>query len=128
MAKFNIPKRNCHKIFDELRFPVPSTKVFIHFLSILVVYELMCSCVFSLTGPTAYAKAHVTDPFSAFMLFSKPVKNIVLNMTNLYGIRKYGENWQMIDLTTLHAYFVLLILAASIYWTKESAHTVVSPK
>lgn len=32
-------------------------------------------------------------------------------MTNLYGARTYGENWNTIELSTLRAYFGLLLLA-----------------
>lgn len=48
---------------------------------------------------------------SAFLLFIQTIENIVLTMTNLYGVRKYGEHWETIDMTTLHAYFGLLLLA-----------------
>lgn len=44
-------------------------------------------------------------------MFIRPIEDIVLNMTNLYGVRKYGDNWEMIDMITLHAYFGLLLLA-----------------
>lgn len=33
-------------------------------------------------------------------------------MTNLYGAQRYKENWENIDLCTLHAYLGLLLLAA----------------
>ncbi|XP_055306906.1 piggyBac transposable element-derived protein 1-like, partial [Sitodiplosis mosellana] len=73
-------------------------------------------------GPTAFASARVVDPFSAFLLLLKPIEKIVLDMTNLYGIRKYGEKWQMIDLKTLYAYFGLLILAG-VYRSKGECVT-----
>ena len=64
-----------------------------------------------ISGPKAIARATVGDPLSAFVLFLKPIENTVLRMTNLFGVRKYGERWKHIDLDTLRAYFGLLLLA-----------------
>ena len=53
----------------------------------------------------------ITDPLTAFQMFLRPIEYIILDMTNLYGVRKYKDHWQNIDLVTLHAYFDLLLLA-----------------
>ena len=67
--------------------------------------------VITFLGPKGVACANVVDPLSAFLLFLRPIRHIILNMTNLYGVRKYKEEWQNIDMITLHAYFGLLLLA-----------------
>lgn len=63
------------------------------------------------SGPKALPAANIVDVSSAFHMFLGPVENIILNMTNLYGVRKYKDEWENIDLDTLHAYFGLLLLS-----------------
>ncbi|XP_026464487.1 piggyBac transposable element-derived protein 4-like [Ctenocephalides felis] len=43
-------------------------------------------------------------------------------MTNLYGLRKFKETWENIDLVTLRAYFGLLLLAG-VYRSKGECMT-----
>lgn len=40
-----------------------------------------------------------------------PIEHSFLNITYLYGVRKYKDQWDDLDLTTLHTYFGLLLLA-----------------
>lgn len=62
--------------------------------------------------PTTYAVSHARDMESTFSLFITPaIQRIILDMTNLEGVRKYGDGWQAMDGTDLHAYIGLLILA-----------------
>lgn len=63
------------------------------------------------SGPKALAAANIVDVSSAFHMFLGPVENIILTMTSLYGVRKYEDEWENIDLDTLHAYFGLLLLS-----------------
>lgn len=46
----------------------------------------------------------------------------MLDMTNLYGLRKFKETWENIDLVTLRAYFGLLLLAG-VYRSKGECMT-----
>lgn len=62
-------------------------------------------------GPTIYASSRCTDTLSAFLLFIEPIENIIISMTNLYGIRKLKENWENIDIFAFCAYIGLLLLA-----------------
>ncbi|XP_053285620.1 piggyBac transposable element-derived protein 4-like [Pleuronectes platessa] len=72
-------------------------------------------------GPTTHATSGVSDAVSTFGLFVTPtVENIVLEMTNLEGRRKYGDGWKGMDATDLRAYVGLLILA-SVYRSRGEA-------
>ncbi|XP_038854857.1 piggyBac transposable element-derived protein 4-like [Salvelinus namaycush] len=85
-------------------------------------------------GPTAYAVSHARDFVSVFRLFVTPaIERIILDMTNLHGVRKYGDGWRAMDATDLRAYVGLLILAgvyrsrgeaAASLWDAESGRTV----
>ncbi|XP_034385702.1 uncharacterized protein LOC117728888 [Cyclopterus lumpus] len=85
-------------------------------------------------GPTAYARSRARDIASTFrMLVSPAVETIVLEMTNLEGSRKYGDDWKRMDATDLRAYVRLLILAgvyrsrgeaAASLWDAESGRVI----
>ncbi|XP_071256255.1 piggyBac transposable element-derived protein 4-like [Salvelinus alpinus] len=85
-------------------------------------------------GPTAYAASRAIDIASAFRLFVTPaIERIIVDMTNLQGVRKYGDGWRPMDSTDLRAYVGLLILAgvyrsrgeaAASLWDAESGRTV----
>ncbi|XP_053274074.1 piggyBac transposable element-derived protein 3-like, partial [Pleuronectes platessa] len=85
-------------------------------------------------GPTTHATSGVSDAVSTFGLFVTPtVENIVLEMTNLEGRRKYGDGWKGMDATDLRAYVGLLILAgvyrsrgeaAASLWDAESGRAI----
>ncbi|XP_055770072.1 piggyBac transposable element-derived protein 4-like [Salvelinus fontinalis] len=85
-------------------------------------------------GPTAYAASRALDIESAFRLFVTPaIERIIVDMTNLQGVRKYGDGWRPMDSTDLRAYVGLLILAgvyrsrgeaAASLWDAESGRTV----
>lgn len=62
-------------------------------------------------GPTTYASAQSVDPLSSFLMFIQPIEKIVVEMTNLYGVRRYKDKWQPVDLTTMRAYYGVLLLA-----------------
>lgn len=62
-------------------------------------------------GPSAAATARVSDPLTAFLLFVEPIQDTILRMTNLFGVRTYGTEWETLDMETLHAYFGILLLA-----------------
>ena len=81
-------------------------RIYIQFVCSYVTFLFYC-----FSGPKAVACANIVDPLTAFLLFLKPVEHIILNMTNLYGVRKYKDQWENIDLVKLHAYFGLLLLA-----------------
>lgn len=72
---------------------------------------IVCFIFVMFSGPKAIAAANIVDVSSAFHIFLRPIEHIILNMTNLYGVRKYKKQWQNIDMDTLHAYFGLLLLA-----------------
>ncbi|XP_070982190.1 piggyBac transposable element-derived protein 4-like [Oncorhynchus clarkii lewisi] len=85
-------------------------------------------------GPTAYAASRALDIESTFRLFVTPaIERIIVDMTNLQGVRKYGDGWRPMDSTDLRAYVGLLILAgvyrslgeaAASLWDAESGRTV----
>ncbi|XP_064809134.1 piggyBac transposable element-derived protein 4-like [Oncorhynchus masou masou] len=85
-------------------------------------------------GPTAYAASRALDIESTFRLFVTPaIEKIIVDMTNLQGVRKYGDGWRPMDSTDLRAYVGLLILAgvyrsrgeaAASLWDAESGRTV----
>ncbi|XP_064814049.1 piggyBac transposable element-derived protein 4-like [Oncorhynchus masou masou] len=85
-------------------------------------------------GPTAYAESRAIDIASSFRLFVTPaIERIIVDMTNLQGVRKYGDGWRPMDSTDLRAYVGLLILAgvyrsrgeaAASLWDAESGRTV----
>jgi hypothetical protein len=85
-------------------------------------------------GPTAYAVTQARDIASAFHLFVTPaIERIIVEITNLYRARKYGDGWRPMDTTDLRAYVELLILAgvyrsrgeaAASLWEVESGRTV----
>ncbi|XP_055772314.1 piggyBac transposable element-derived protein 4-like [Salvelinus fontinalis] len=61
------------------------------------------------------------------------IERIIVDMTNLQGVRKYGDGWRPMDSTDLRAYVGLLILAgvyrsrgeaAASLWDAESGRTV----
>lgn len=62
-------------------------------------------------GPTPFASARCHDPLSSFLLVIEPIEKIVVDMTNLYGKQRYREKWQNVDVTTMRAYYGLLLLA-----------------
>ena len=63
-------------------------------------------------GPTRHAVAPAQDIASTFYIFiTHSIEKIILQMTNLEGFRKYGDNWKMMDEIDLRAYIGLLILA-----------------
>lgn len=66
-------------------------------------------CIF--LGPTAFATARCYDPLSSFSLFIEPIENFVVDMTNKYGLNRYKEKWKAVDVTTMRAYYGLLLLA-----------------
>jgi hypothetical protein len=58
-------------------------------------------------GPTRHAVAHVQDSASTFYRFITPAfEKIILEMTNLQGFRKYGDNWKKMDEIDLRAYYI----------------------
>ncbi|KAL1279369.1 hypothetical protein QQF64_026042 [Cirrhinus molitorella] len=65
----------------------------------------------NIPGPTRFAISRVHNLYSAFELFLHPIEKIVLDMTNLEGSRVFGEQWKSLNVTDLHAYIGLLILA-----------------
>ncbi|XP_060780363.1 piggyBac transposable element-derived protein 4-like [Neoarius graeffei] len=63
-------------------------------------------------GPTRLAVTYVSDIRSSFDMFMPPpIKNIILDCTNIEGRRVFGERWKDLDETDLDAYFGVLILA-----------------
>ncbi|XP_055325865.1 piggyBac transposable element-derived protein 4-like, partial [Sitodiplosis mosellana] len=62
-------------------------------------------------GPMTYASARVTDLLASFLMFIEPIEKIVVDMTNLYGFRRYKDEWQNVDICTMRAYYGLLLLA-----------------
>lgn len=44
-------------------------------------------------------------------MFIQPIENIVVDMTNVYGARRYKDKWQPVDLITMRAYYGVLLLA-----------------
>ncbi|CAD7079151.1 unnamed protein product [Hermetia illucens] len=62
-------------------------------------------------GPTLFASSRCTDILSSFLLFMEPIEKTIVEMTNLYGSRKYKELWLPVDIASLRAYYGLLILA-----------------
>lgn len=62
-------------------------------------------------GPTTYASARATDTLSSFLIFIEPIEKIVVDMTNLYGFRRYKQKWRNVDICTMRAYYGLLLLA-----------------
>ena len=59
-----------------------------------------------------HAMSRAGDQASTLRLFiTQTVKNIILEMTNWEGRRKYGDEWKGMDETDLCAYVGLLILA-----------------
>ncbi|XP_053171655.1 piggyBac transposable element-derived protein 4-like [Scomber japonicus] len=86
-------------------------------------------------GPTPYAVSNAHDIASTFaLLITAEIEEIVLAMTNLQGVRKYGQEWKKgIDETDLRAYIGLLILAgvyrsrgeaAASLWDAESGRAI----
>ncbi|XP_045064895.1 piggyBac transposable element-derived protein 4-like [Coregonus clupeaformis] len=85
-------------------------------------------------GPTRQAVGQARDILSTFRLFFTPeIEDIILEMTNLEGVRKCGGRWKAMDSTDLRAYVGLLILAgvyrsrgeaASSLWDAESGRTI----
>lgn len=45
-------------------------------------------------GPTSYAISHAHD---TYLFITPAIEEIILDMTNLEGRRKYGDNWKGID-------------------------------
>ncbi|CAD7077837.1 unnamed protein product [Hermetia illucens] len=62
-------------------------------------------------GRTLFASSRCTDILSSFLLFVEPIEKTIVEMTNLYGSRKYKELWLPVDIASLRAYYGLLILA-----------------
>ncbi|XP_037911881.1 piggyBac transposable element-derived protein 4-like [Hermetia illucens] len=62
-------------------------------------------------GRTLFASSRCTDILSSFLLFMEPIEKTIVEMTNLYGSRKYKELWLPVDIASLRAYYGLLILA-----------------
>ncbi|XP_062414083.1 piggyBac transposable element-derived protein 4-like isoform X2 [Pungitius pungitius] len=85
-------------------------------------------------GPTEEAASRATDIASTFRLFVTPaIEDIVLEMTNLEGRRRYGDDWKGMDRVDLRAYVGLLILAgvyrsrgeaAASLWDAESGRAI----
>ena len=72
-------------------------------------------------GPTMHAMSCAGDQASMFRLFITPtVENIILEMTNREGRRKYGDEWKGMDETDLHDYVGQLILAG-VYMSRGEA-------
>ena len=70
-----------------------------------------------------HGMSHDGDQASTFRLFITPtVENIILEMTNREGHRKYGGEWRGMDETDLRAYVGLLILAG-VYRSRGEAVT-----
>lgn len=67
--------------------------------------------VYYVLGPTVYAASRCNDVLSSFLLFIEPIEQLIVTMTNLYGIREIGSNWQEVDIVTMRAYCGLLLLA-----------------
>lgn len=44
-------------------------------------------------------------------MFIEPIEQIVVDMTNLHGSRRYGDKWQSVNIVTMRAYYGLLLLA-----------------
>jgi hypothetical protein len=60
-------------------------------------------------GPTRHAVSQ--DITSTFYMFITPaIEKIILELTNLEGVRKYGDNWKGVDENDVHAYIGQLIL------------------
>lgn len=62
-------------------------------------------------GPTTFASARSIDPLSSFLMFMEPIEKIIIEMTNLYGARRYKNKWKPVDVTTMRAYYGVLLLA-----------------
>lgn len=62
-------------------------------------------------GPTEYASARCIDTLSSFLLFLDPIEKIIVDMTNLYGERRYQKNWKYVDVSTMRAFYGLMLLA-----------------
>ncbi|CAJ1086718.1 activating transcription factor 7-interacting protein 1 isoform X3 [Xyrichtys novacula] len=85
-------------------------------------------------GPTRLAISHAADILSTFKLFLRPaIEKIVIEMTNVEGVRHYGQEWKTMDVTDLHAYIGLVILAgvyrsrgeaASSLWNDETGRPI----
>lgn len=72
-------------------------------------------------GPTRLAISQAFGILSTFQLFLPvAIERIVIEMTNREGIKRYGQAWKTIDVTQLHAYIGLLILAG-VYRSKGEA-------
>nr|XP_054600172.1 piggyBac transposable element-derived protein 4-like [Nothobranchius furzeri] len=73
-------------------------------------------------GPTRFAVTRVDNIHSAFHLFiPSPIEKIILDMTNLEGRRVFQQKWKPMDLTELHAYIGILVLAG-VYRSKGEAN------
>nr|XP_054602931.1 piggyBac transposable element-derived protein 4-like [Nothobranchius furzeri] len=73
-------------------------------------------------GPTRFAVTRVDNIHSAFHLFiPSPIEKIILDMTNLEGRRVFQQKWKPMDLTDLHAYIGILVLAG-VYRSKGEAN------
>ncbi|KAK1803155.1 hypothetical protein P4O66_021208, partial [Electrophorus voltai] len=56
-------------------------------------------------GPTRLVMSNAKDFASTFCLFITPdIEKIILEMTNMQGFHKYGEDWKKMDAIDLHAY------------------------
>ena len=76
-------------------------------------------------GPTRMAVTCVTDIKSAFeLLIPNCIQKIIIEMTNLEERRVLGEKWKELDLTHLHAYLGLLILAGVYKSTDETGSAI----
>ena len=60
-------------------------------------------------GPTIHAVAHIQD--IALTFITTAIKKIILEITNLEGFCKYGDNWKRMVEIDLRAYIGLIILA-----------------
>ncbi|XP_033960769.1 piggyBac transposable element-derived protein 4-like [Pseudochaenichthys georgianus] len=74
--------------------------------------RLSANIIRMVPGPTRMAVTHVHDIKSSFeLLMPDSIQNIILDMTNLEGRRVFGKEWKELDITHVHAYFGILLLA-----------------
>lgn len=66
----------------------------------------------TVSGPTTYSKARVTDIKSTFsLLFPPGIIKVIIDMTNVEGKKVFGDKWENLDYLDIEAYFGLLLLA-----------------
>ncbi|XP_048879142.1 piggyBac transposable element-derived protein 4-like isoform X3 [Brienomyrus brachyistius] len=72
-------------------------------------------------GPTRFCISQAQDIASTFMsFFPESMENIIIDMTNLEGEKRFSNDWQKLTATEFKAFMGLLILAGGFQSSKES--------